>query len=391
MRADSLRPPTRAARPWWLLDVGSSRLHFTLALLVAGLLLSCGKAPQMRGKLAGLQQIAQQAERNGAVRCAPRELALAQSHLTFAETELQQGFMSKAEYHLGVAEPNANAALALSPPEHCTSRDFVEQPGDRDADGYLDPEDGCPDEPENFNDFEDEDGCPDSADTDGDGILDDADSCVVDAEDGDGYLDADGCPEVDNDLDRIVDADDACPNDPEDPDGYEDDDGCPDADNDQDGVPDVQDECPNEVGSKDKKPLGCPIDTLAIVTNCEVKILQQIHFEFNKDTIRPVSFPVLDAVVDILARNPSIKLEVQGHTDDKGTAEYNYGLSNRRSTSVKQYLVSHGIAPDRLTSRGYGFDRPIVPNDTAENRALNRRVQFIRTEGAREGCEGNSP
>lgn len=373
---------SRAARSWALAGVG---------LVFSALLTGCGNAPQVRGKLAGLQQIAEQAERNGAVRCAPRELALAQSHLTFAETELQQGFMSKAESHIRIAEPNANAALALSPPEHCTSRDFVEQAGDRDADGYLDPEDSCPDDPENFNGFEDEDGCPDSPDTDGDGIVDETDSCVIDAEDGDGYLDVDGCPEIDNDLDRIGDAVDACPNDPEDPDGYEDEDGCPDADNDQDGVPDIQDQCPNEVGSKDKQPLGCPIDMLAIVTNCEVKILQQIHFEFNKDTIRSISFPVLDAVVDILARNPSIKLEVQGHTDNKGSADYNHGLSNRRSAAVKQYLVSHGIASERLTSRGYGFDRPVVANDTAENRALNRRVQFIRTEGSRAGCEGNSP
>jgi outer membrane protein OmpA-like peptidoglycan-associated protein len=100
---------------------------------------------------------------------------------------------------------------------------------------------------------------------------------------------------------------------------------------------------------------------------------------------------VLDAVVDVMTRNPTIKLEVQGHTDNKGSAQYNYGLSNRRSESVKQYVVSHGIAPSRLTSRGYGFDKPIVPNDTAENRALNRRVQFIRTEGARAGCEGTTP
>ena len=103
------------------------------------------------------------------------------------------------------------------------------------------------------------------------------------------------------------------------------------------------------------------------------------------------STSVFDAVADVLARNPDIKLEVQGHTDNKGTAEYNLGLSNKRSESVKQYLVSHGIAPGRLTSRGYGLERPIVPNDTEANRALNRRVQFVRTEGTREGCEGTSP
>lgn len=359
-------------------------------MMLSMLSLSCGQAPQLRGKLAGLQRIAEQAEQNGAIRCAPRELAMAKSHLLFAETELQQGFVSKAEHHLGVAEPNANAALALSPPEHCTSPNIVEPAGDRDGDGYLDTDDSCPDEAENFNDFEDEDGCPDNPDTDSDGIVDADDTCVVDAEDADNYLDADGCPDVDNDLDRIIDAEDACPLDPEDPDGYQDEDGCPDPDNDQDGVPDVQDECPNEIGSKTRKPLGCPIDTLALVTNCEVKITQQLHFAFNKATIQPISFPVLDAVADVLQKSPSIKLEVQGHTDNRGTADYNYGLSNRRADAVKQYLVSRGIPPERLTSQGYGFDHPIVPNDSDANRALNRRVQFVRTEGGRAGCESTN-
>jgi outer membrane protein OmpA-like peptidoglycan-associated protein len=87
-----------------------------------------------------------------------------------------------------------------------------------------------------------------------------------------------------------------------------------------------------------------------------------------------------------LQKNPSIKLEVQGHTDNVGTASYNKRLSDARSASVKTYLTSHGIKGDRLTSKGYGFDRPLVPNDTAQNRALNRRVQFIRTEGSKEGC-----
>jgi outer membrane protein OmpA-like peptidoglycan-associated protein len=125
---------------------------------------------------------------------------------------------------------------------------------------------------------------------------------------------------------------------------------------------------------------------LVVVTDCEVKITQQIHFEFNKDVIRPESFPVLDAVVDVLNKNQDIKIEVQGHTDNKGTATYNKGLSNRRAASVMKYLTSHGISPGRLTSQGYGFDRPIVSNDTPQNRALNRRVQFVRTEGVKEGC-----
>ena len=162
----------------------------------------------MRGKIDGLAKIANQAERNGAIRCAPRELALAKSHLEFAEVELDQGFVSKASDHLAIAEPNAHAAYDLSPPEKCAERGFVMPPP-----------------------------TPDDPDTDGDGILDSRDMCILEPEDKDGYLDDDGCPELDNDLDGILDAADKCPNEPEDPDGFEDADGCPDPDNDKDTRP----------------------------------------------------------------------------------------------------------------------------------------------------------
>jgi outer membrane protein OmpA-like peptidoglycan-associated protein len=373
-----------------------------VAALGAGLALfafgSCAKAPKLRGQIAGLEKLTEQAERNGAVRCAPRELALAQSNLKFARIELEQGFVSKAQSHLFVAEPNAHAAVFLSPPQYCAERGFVDTgpkpkpaPGDRDGDGYLDPEDACPDEPENFNGFKDEDGCPDDPDTDGDGLTDSVDSCILEPEDKDTYLDEDGCPDVDNDLDTILDAKDKCPLDPEDPDGYEDEDGCPDPDNDKDTVLDIKDQCPNEIGSTSKEPLGCPQKpALVVVTDCEVKITQQIHFEYNKSIIRKESFPVLDAVVEVLEKNPEIKIEVQGHTDNRGGAAYNKKLSDARAGSVMKYLVSHGISADRLTSKGYGFDRPIVPNTSPQNMALNRRVQFVRTEGVKEGCPPTS-
>ena len=117
-----------------------------------------------------------------------------------------------------------------------------------------------------------------------------------------------------------------------------------------------------------------------MVTDKEIKITQQIHFEFDKDVIRPESFPFLDAVADVLAKNPQITLEVQGHTDNKGQAAYNLRLSDRRAASVRKYLVKRGTDAKRLVSKGYGMTRPIVANDTDQNRALNRRVQFIRTE-----------
>lgn len=362
----------------------------------------CSQAPKLRGQIEGLEQITKQAKRNGAVRCAPRELALAESHLKFARIELDQGFISKAQNHLWIAEPNAHAANFLSPPQYCAERGFVEAPpppppkpkpkpkpapGDRDGDGYLDPEDACPDEPENYNGHRDADGCPDDPDTDGDGFTDSVDSCVMEPEDKDGYLDEDGCPEVDNDMDGVLDADDKCVNDPEDPDGYEDTDGCPDPDNDKDGVPDLKDMCPNTIGSTTKEPLGCPSKpALVVVTDCEVKITQQIHFEYNKAKIRSESHKVLDAVVEVLEKNPDIKLEVQGHTDNRGSKSYNKNLSKRRAAAVMKYLTGKGIDKGRLTSNGYGFERPLVPNTSARNRALNRRVQFVRTEGKKEGC-----
>jgi OmpA-OmpF porin, OOP family len=364
------------------------RARFWTVLCAAPLMLaSCAQAPRLRGQIAGLDKIVEQAERNGAIRCAPRELAIARSQLQFASIELDQGFVSKAQAHIWKAEPNAHAADFLSPPQYCAVRGFVEAaPGDRDGDGILDPVDKCPDNPENYNGFQDQDGCPDDPDTDGDGIPDSVDQCVLDPEDKDGYLDTDGCPEADNDLDGIPDVSDKCPNDPEDFDGYEDQDGCPDPDNDKDTVPDVKDQCPNEPGSTTQEPLGCPGNRLVIVTDCEVKITQQIHFEFNKDKIRPESFPVLDAVVDVLGKIPKITLEVQGHTDNKGAPAYNKDLSNRRANSVMKYLIAHGVTIDRLTAVGYGMERPLVDNSSEQNRALNRRVQFVRSEASKEGC-----
>ncbi len=209
----------------------------TLASL--SLLVSCAQAPRLRGQIAGLEKIVEQAERNGAVRCAPRELAVARSQLRFATIELDQGFVSKAQAHLFKAEPNAHAALDHSPPQYCAERGFVEArpaPGDKDGDGYLDTEDTCPEQPENFNGFQDQDGCPDDPDTDLDGLADSIDSCVMEPEDKDGYLDDDGCPEPDNDLDTLLDPGDKCPNEAEDPDGFDDQDGCPDPDNDGDTV-----------------------------------------------------------------------------------------------------------------------------------------------------------
>jgi len=132
---------------------------------------------------------------------------------------------------------------------------------DRDHDGIIDSLDRCPDEPEDFDGFQDDDGCPDE-DNDNDGIPDAVDKCPNEPEDFDGFQDDDGCPDLDNDHDGIPDVDDACPNEPEDGKGKRPFDGCPSTmeDSDGDGIPDVLDQCPDEPEDKDgfQDEDGCP-------------------------------------------------------------------------------------------------------------------------------------
>lgn len=353
-------------------------------LLASATLFSCAGPAQQAGRLTGLDQTIEQAKANGALRCAPRELAMAESHAKFARIELEQGFVSRADEHLAIAIPNAHAALENSPPEKCSDRPVVvakakPKPGDRDGDGLKDPEDKCPDVPETYNGYMDDDGCPDDPDTDGDGLADSKDSCPNLAEDKDGYLDDDGCPDPDNDADGILDKADKCPDQPEDPDGFEDTDGCPEPDNDKDGVVDLDDACPIDPGPQDNK--GCPKKpALVVVTTSQIKITQQIHFEFDKAKIKPDSFGILNAVAQVLKDNPDITLEIQGHTDNKGKPAYNQKLSEDRAASVRTYLIQQGISPGRLTSKGYGQDIPIDSNATEAGRAKNRRVEFVRTD-----------
>ena len=354
------------------------RVSFAVSLGSAALLVAGCAGLQVEQDLRQVRAIAKEARENGAYKCAPRELALAESNAEFSARELDQGDYFRARDHLQIADKNAREAYRLSPREHCVA---PAAPGDRDHDGIPDNVDKCPDQPEDRDGFEDTDGCPDP-DNDKDGILDTDDKCPNEPEDKDGFQDADGCPDPDNDTDGIPDATDKCPNEPEDKDNFEDADGCPDPDNDKDGVADLDDQCPNEPGPPDGDRPGCPRKpALVVVTDKEIKITQQIHFEFDKDIIRPESFPILDAVAEVLQKNPDMRIEIQGHTDNKGSAKYNAKLSDRRAASVRKYLVSHGVAADRLVSHGYGLSRPLVPNDTEQNRALNRRVQFMRTEG----------
>lgn len=104
--------------------------------------------------------------------------------------------------------------------------------------------------------------------------------------------------------------------------------------------------------------------------------LNNIFFDFDKATLRPESFPELDKVVELLQQNPHLIIEIGGHTDDKGSDDYNEKLSQGRAEAVRNYITANWIAPERVTAKGYGESTPEVPNDSEENRQINRRVVF---------------
>jgi outer membrane protein OmpA-like peptidoglycan-associated protein len=110
-------------------------------------------------------------------------------------------------------------------------------------------------------------------------------------------------------------------------------------------------------------------------------VLKRIEFDFDRSTILPVSFPILDEVVSLLKANPTIKqMLIEGHTDNQGTPEYNQKLSDDRAGSVMAYLASKGIEAGRMTAKGWGLTKPRATNDTDEGRQQNRRVEFHITE-----------
>ncbi|HEY0060339.1 MAG TPA: OmpA family protein [Flavisolibacter sp.] len=108
----------------------------------------------------------------------------------------------------------------------------------------------------------------------------------------------------------------------------------------------------------------------------QVVRLNNVFFDFDKWDLRPESFLELNRVVQLLAENPAIEIEMSAHTDSRGSDDYNVTLSHNRARSVMEYILAKGISPGRIVSKGYGETAPVVPNDTDENRQLNRRVEF---------------
>ena len=252
---------------------------------------------------------------------------------------------------------------------------------DNDNDGILDKDDRCPNEPEDFDGDQDEDGCPEGSDgdRDGDGILDSKDKCPDDPEDKDGFQDEDGCPDPDNDKDGIPDKKDLCPNDPEDKDGFEDQDGCPDPDNDKDGIPDVRDKCPNEPetynGFEDED--GCPDKGMVVIDKDNILILKKIKFKTASAEILPESNEILDAVATTIVHHPEFTLiEVAGHADERASDEYNLRLTQDRVNSVMAALIARKVEKSKLRAKGYGEYCPEDPGHNEEAWEKNRRVEF---------------
>jgi len=222
-------------------------------------------------------------------------------------------------------ETDACPEVAALTPDGC--------PGDLDQDGVLDPDDHCPREagttPE---------GCPDP-DPDKDGVPLPCDMCPDDV-----GVSPGGCPILDADGDGIIDQVDECPKEPETQNGFEDANGCPD-------------ELPKEVEKFNGSIPG-------------------ITFVQGSPKIEKKSDATLKACADVLAKYPSIKLEITGHTSNEGSATFNQKLSEDRAGAVRDWLIDHGVAGERLEAKGVGSDVPVADNKTAAGREKNRRIEF---------------
>jgi hypothetical protein len=271
-------------------------------------------------------------------------------------------------------------------------------PADSDHDGIDDEFDFCPDKPGKM----DNHGCP-PADSDGDGLEDDLDKCPNEK----GSITNMGCPEFDSDQDGVPDRLDKCPETP----GPSSNLGCPDNDRDHDGVADDKDRCPDQSGSPandgcpdvdsdgdgivdrvDKCPFdpevfngvadddGCPDPgaPLAELTEDRIVLKEQIAFT-SHGRIESRSHKVLSVVAKFLELHPEIlKVRVEGHTDNKGSAIANLDLSRGHAAAVRRHLIEiGGIDGKRLVAQGFGPDRPIADNKSESGRAKNRRIEFV--------------
>jgi len=241
-------------------------------------------------------------------------------------------------------------------------------PIDTDGDGVADYLDKCPNTPIGVK--VNATGC--ALDSDGDGVTDDLDKCPNTP--AGARVNAVGC-EKDTDGDGVADYLDKCPGTPAAAYGKVNINGCP-LDSDGDGISDYQDNCPKIAGVASNN--GCPEVKKEVKTLFQ-KALQGIQFETGKADIKPISFPLLNQIANALILNPTYLIEVQGHTDNVGGYDFNINLSNDRAASVRSYLVSKGVDEVRITSQGYGYNKPVASNNTNAGKMMNRRVEFVVT------------
>lgn len=228
---------------------------------------------------------------------------------------------------------------------------------DKDNDGVADSEDRCPDVKGTVA----LKGCPDA---DGDGVADLDDKCPSSKPGS--PVDASGCP-MDNDKDGVLNDVDRCP-DMAGPASLK---GCPDGDG--DGVADIDDRCPKVKGTMENK--GCPEIAKQDVVRINY-IGSKLFFENNSDKLKVASLSLLDELVRILNKYEGASLTIEGHTDSNGSDAFNQTLSQKRTDSVRVYLISKGIQDSRLNAVGYGETKPIADNKTSLGRAKNRRVEL---------------
>ena len=132
--------------------------------------------------------------------------------------------------------------------------------------------------------------------------------------------------------------------------------------------------------------MTCPTDNLTANDTVNIQVVrpapkvytfEDVHFDFDRYSLRPEAVRILDEAIRAMRDDAALKLEIEGHTCSIGTAEYNMALGERRSSSVRDYLVQNGVAADRLTSVSFGEERPKHDNSREETRRLNRRAALV--------------
>ncbi|MDH3271873.1 MAG: OmpA family protein [Gemmatimonadota bacterium] len=236
---------------------------------------------------------------------------------------------------------------------------------DSDGDGVFDEADRCANTPSGVD--VDAMGC--RVDADGDGVFDEDDRC--EATPSGARVDASGC-RVDTDGDGVFDENDRCAATPSNV--RVDDRGCR-VDADGDGVFDEDDRCANSPRGSDVDERGCPVLFEEDETSL---VLEGVTFETSSADLTSEALTILNRVAEALNGNPEVRVRVSGHTDSTGSRAFNVRLSQSRAESVVAYLVSRGVAANRMEAQGFGPDQPMADNGTEEGRRQNRRVELAR-------------